>query len=116
MSEVDGPFSGDDEHDPISLCAQVDEMLTDHRTTPPEVLSALIAFLVRLREALDAGQHPDHAEEAPDLPGVYTCPLPGDLGLVEYHETKTLLGPGFYVARVVRADDFPDRPDSTQQE
>ncbi|MET8703343.1 hypothetical protein ABZW10_31460 [Kitasatospora sp. NPDC004723] len=107
MSDWDDPYDGDEEHDPIVLSPQV-EAVFDFAVTPPDVVSAIAAFLVGLRETLDGGPHPDHAEAVPGLPGAYTAPLAHDLGLVQYHATGTPHGPGFYVARIVRTDAYPE--------
>ncbi|MFG2695608.1 hypothetical protein [Kitasatospora sp. NPDC048407] len=107
MSDWDDPYDGDEEHDPITLSPQV-EAVFDYAVTPPDVVSAIAALLVGLRETLDGGRHPEHAEEIPGLPGGYLAPLVRDLGLVQYHATETPDGPGFYVARVVRTDDYPE--------
>lgn len=107
MSDWDDPYDGDEEHDPIVLSPQVQEVF-DYGVSPPDVVSAIAAFLVGLRETLEAGRHPAHAEEVPGLPGTFLAPLARDLGLVQYHATRTPHGPGFYVARIVRTDDHPE--------
>ncbi|WP_457028068.1 hypothetical protein [Kitasatospora sp. P5_F3] len=107
MSDWDDPYDGDEEHDPITLSPQVQEVF-DYAVTPPDVVSAIAAFLVGLRETLETGRHPEHAEAIPGLAGAFLAPLARDLGLVQYHATETSYGPGFYVARIVRTDDHPE--------
>ncbi len=107
MSDWGDPYDGDEEHDLITLSPQVQEVF-DYEVTPSDVVPAIAAFLVGLRETLDNGRHPEHAEEIPGLPGAYLAPLVRDLGLIQYHATETPDGPGFYVARVVRTDDYPE--------
>ncbi|MFE4172134.1 hypothetical protein ACFRR7_08760 [Streptomyces sp. NPDC056909] len=59
------------------------------------------------------GAHPRTQDEIgaalpPQVEEAYLAPLVRDLGLVQYHATETPYGPGFYVARVVRTDDYPE--------
>ncbi|MGW2375066.1 MULTISPECIES: hypothetical protein [Kitasatospora] len=88
-----------DEDNPITLSPAVEELLGDPGTAP-DVFSAVVAFLVDLRE----NAHPRLSTPVPGRPGMHSAPLRRDLGLVEYavHEGQEPLR--IYVSRILRVD------------
>ncbi|MGW2207104.1 hypothetical protein [Streptomyces sp. NPDC001774] len=96
-----------EDFDPISLSPQVEEVIAD-LSTPAEVFGAVAACLVELREALELGLTlPPGARPVPGEAALYSSFMPGRLGLIEYRPIDTVKGPGFYVTRVIRLDDYP---------
>ncbi|MFI5649252.1 hypothetical protein [Kitasatospora sp. NPDC051705] len=91
--------SPDDEHDPLTLSPAVEEFLGDPGT-PADVFSALVAFLVDLRE----NPFPHLSMPVPGRPGMHSAPLRRDLGLVEYAVNEASDPPRIYVSRILRAD------------
>ncbi|MFJ9777634.1 hypothetical protein ACIRVF_41415 [Kitasatospora sp. NPDC101157] len=89
----------DDEDDPITLSPVVEEFLGDPGT-PAEVFSAVVAFLVDLRE----NPFPHLSMPVPGRPGMHSAPLRRDLGLVEYAVNEDSDPPRIYVSRILRAD------------
>ncbi|MGW8985402.1 hypothetical protein ACWGQ9_22430 [Streptomyces parvus] len=71
-------------------------------------MSAVSSVMVEMREALELGVLPPSGRPLPGAPGAYVSGTPRGLGLIEFHETTTGKGErGFYLARVIRADDYP---------
>ncbi|MBP0453954.1 hypothetical protein J5Y04_31090 [Kitasatospora sp. RG8] len=89
----------DDEDDPLTLSPAVEEFLGDPGT-PADVFSAVVAFLVDLRE----NPFPHLSMPIPGRPGMHSAPLRRDLGLVEYVVNEDLDPPRIYVSRILRAD------------
>ncbi|MFE5588405.1 hypothetical protein [Kitasatospora sp. NPDC056531] len=89
----------DDEHDPVTLSPVVEEFLGDP-STPADVFSAVVAFLVDLRE----NPFPHLCMPVPGRPGMHSAPLRRDLGLVEYVVNEEADPPRIYVSRILRAD------------
>ncbi|MFF8842544.1 hypothetical protein ACF08N_07385 [Streptomyces sp. NPDC015127] len=107
MSDGYYPYEGPEEEDPLTLSPQVEEILFS-LDTPADVMSAVSSVMVEMREALELGVLPPSGRPLPGLPGAYVSPMPRGLGLIEYHETTTAKGErGFYLARVIRTDDYP---------
>ncbi|GHF87032.1 hypothetical protein GCM10018790_75690 [Kitasatospora xanthocidica] len=96
MSEY---FEGPDEDDPITLSPAVEQFLADPDTSP-DVFSAVVAFLVDLRE----NPFPHLSMPVPGRPGMHSTPLRRDLGLVEYAVDETADPARIYVSRILRAD------------
>ncbi|MDH6145990.1 MULTISPECIES: hypothetical protein [Kitasatospora] len=96
MSEyIDYP----DEDDPITFSPVVEEFLGDPGT-PADVFSAVVAFVVDLRE----DPFPHLSMPVPGRPGMHSAPLRRDLGLVEYAVNEATEPPAIYVSRILRAD------------
>ncbi|MGW2401570.1 hypothetical protein ACWCYY_33965 [Kitasatospora sp. NPDC001664] len=93
----DGPEH--DEDDPITLSPAAEEVLGDPKT-PAEVFSAMVAFLVDLRE----NPFPHLSMPVPGRPGMHSAPLRHDLGLVEYAVNENTEPPTIYISRILRAD------------
>lgn len=91
--------NADDLDDPLTLSPAVQDLLADV-TTPADVYSAVVAFLVDVREH----PFPDLAMPVPGRPGMYSAPLRRDVGLVEYAVNEDTDPPSIYVSRVLRAD------------
>ncbi|MFE7529110.1 hypothetical protein ACFU7Y_25830 [Kitasatospora sp. NPDC057542] len=89
----------DDEDDPITVSPAVEEFLGDPGT-PADVFSAVVAFLVDLRE----NPFPHLSMPVPGRPGMHSSPLRRDLGLVEYAVNEGSAPPRIYVSRILRAD------------
>ncbi|MEU3564174.1 MULTISPECIES: hypothetical protein [unclassified Kitasatospora] len=89
----------DDEYDPITVSPAVEEFLGDPGT-PADVFSAVVAFLVDLRE----NPFPHLSMPVPGRPGMHSAPLRRDLGLVEYVVDEGQDPPRIYVSRVLRVD------------
>ncbi|MER8188570.1 hypothetical protein [Kitasatospora sp. NPDC094015] len=96
MSDYD-EFPEDD--DPISFSPVVEEFLGDPGT-PADVFSAVVAFVVDLRE----NPFPYLSMPVPGRPGMHSAPLNRDLGLVEYAVNEDVHPPRIYVSRILRAD------------
>ncbi|MFJ1792653.1 hypothetical protein [Kitasatospora griseola] len=90
---------GEAEDDPLVLSPAVAESLGDPGT-PPDVFSAVVAFLVDLREH----PFPQLSLPVPGRPGMHSAPLPRDLGLVEYTVDDDADPPRIYLSRILRAD------------
>ncbi|MEV8327792.1 hypothetical protein [Kitasatospora sp. NPDC056731] len=88
-----------DEDDPITLSPAVEEFLGDPGT-PADVFSAVVAFLVDLRE----NPFPHLSMPVPGRPGMHSAPLLRDLGLVEYAVDEGQDPSRVYVSRILRAD------------
>lgn len=88
-----------DEDDPIILSPAVEEFLGDPGT-PADVFSAVVAFLVDLRE----NPFPHLSMPIPGRPGMHSAPLRPDLGLVEYAVDEDQDPSRVYVSRILRAD------------
>ncbi|CAM5578002.1 hypothetical protein BOQ63_003430 (plasmid) [Streptomyces viridifaciens] len=89
----------DDEHDPITLSPVVEEFLGDPGT-PADVFSAVVAFLIDLRQ----NAFPHLSLPVPGRPGMHSAPLRRDQGLVEYAVNEGSDPPQIYVSRILRAD------------
>ncbi|MFF2751364.1 hypothetical protein ACFVVA_38245 [Kitasatospora sp. NPDC058048] len=89
----------DDQDDPITVSPAVEEFLGDPGT-PADVFSAVVAFLVDLRE----NPFPHLSMPVPGRPGMHSAPLRRDLGLVEYAVNEVTEPPRIYVSRILRAD------------
>jgi hypothetical protein len=89
----------DHEDDPIVFSPQVEEFL-EEPATPAEVFSAVVAFLVDLRE----NPFPHLSMPVPGRPGMHSAPLRRDVGLVEYAVNEEADPPQVYVSRILRAD------------
>ncbi|MFJ6772096.1 hypothetical protein ACIQOV_14215 [Kitasatospora sp. NPDC091257] len=85
--------------DPITVSPAVEELL-GNPGTPPDVFSAVVAFLVDLRE----NPFPHLSMPVPGRPGMHSAPLRRDLGLVEYVVDEGQDPPRIYVSRVLRVD------------
>ncbi|MCX5215936.1 hypothetical protein OG689_43130 [Kitasatospora sp. NBC_00240] len=96
MSEYDDE---PEEDDPITFSPVVEEFLEDPGT-PAEVFSAVVAFIVDLRE----NPFPHLSMPVPGRPGMHSAPLRRDLGLVEYAVNEDADPPAIYVSRILRAD------------
>ncbi|MGW4892962.1 hypothetical protein ACWEQL_11985 [Kitasatospora sp. NPDC004240] len=68
--------------------------------TPADVFSAVVAFLVDLRE----NPFPHLSMPVPGRPGMHSAPLRRDLGLVEYVVNEGQDPPRIYVSRILRVD------------
>ncbi|MFJ9447175.1 hypothetical protein ACIRRH_35795 [Kitasatospora sp. NPDC101235] len=88
-----------DDDDPVAISPAVEDLLGDPGT-PAEVFSAVVAFLVDLRE----DPFPHLSMPVPGRPGMHSAPLRRDLGLVEYAVNEEKDPPRIYVSRVLRAD------------
>ncbi|MFF2115861.1 hypothetical protein [Kitasatospora sp. NPDC058184] len=88
-----------DDDDPITVSPAVEEFLGDPGT-PADVFSAVVAFLVDLRE----DPFPRLSMPVPGRPGMHSAPLRRDLGLVEYAVNEDADPPRVYVSRVLRVD------------
>ncbi|MFJ1901554.1 hypothetical protein [Streptomyces sp. NPDC088115] len=107
MSDGGDLYGRPEEEDPLTLSPQVEEVLFS-LDTPADVMSAVSSVMVEMREALELGVLPPSGRPLPGLPGAYVSAMPRGLGLVEFHETATAKGErGFYLARVIRIDDYP---------
>ncbi|TQF07945.1 hypothetical protein E6W39_01000 [Kitasatospora acidiphila] len=96
MSEyIDYP----DEDDPITFSPVVEEFLGDPGTSA-DVFSAVVAFVVELRE----NPFPHLSMPVPGRPGMHSAPLRRDLGLVEYVVDEATEPSAIYVSRILRAD------------
>ncbi|MFF9646244.1 hypothetical protein [Kitasatospora aureofaciens] len=85
--------------DPVTLSPTAEEFLGDPGT-PADVFSAVVAFLVDLRE----NPFPHLSMPVPGRPGMHSAPLRRDLGLVEYAVNEDSDPPRIYVSRILRAD------------
>ncbi|MET8630052.1 hypothetical protein ABZW30_41105 [Kitasatospora sp. NPDC004669] len=92
-------YEASDEDDPITLSPAVEELLAAPGTSP-DVFSAVVAFLVDLRE----NPFPHLSLPVPGRPGMHSAPLNRDLGLVEYAVNEDIDPPRIYVSRILRAD------------
>ncbi|MER7672107.1 hypothetical protein ABTY61_27120 [Kitasatospora sp. NPDC096128] len=88
-----------DEDDPVTLSPAVEELLGDPGTTP-DLFSAIVAFLVDLRE----NAFPHLSMPVPGRSGMHSAPLRRDLGLVEYSVDEGQDPPRIYVSRILRVD------------
>ncbi|MER7843346.1 hypothetical protein ABTZ03_05280 [Kitasatospora sp. NPDC096077] len=87
------------EGDPITFSPAVEELLGDPGTTP-DLFSAVVAFLVDIRE----NAFPHLSMPVPGRPGMHSAPLRRDLGLVEYAVNEEQDPPRIYVSRILRVD------------
>ncbi|GAA3370516.1 hypothetical protein GCM10020367_17450 [Streptomyces sannanensis] len=107
MSDWHDLYDGPEDEDPISMSPEVEEILLGP-DTPLDIVGAVSVVMVEMREALGLGVLPLSARPVPGVDDVYTSFMPHGLGLIEYHRSVTPKGaPGFYIARVVRFDDYP---------
>ncbi|MEU9046586.1 MULTISPECIES: hypothetical protein [unclassified Kitasatospora] len=88
-----------DDDDPITLSPAVEEFLGDP-DIPADVFSAVVAFIVDLREH----PFPHLSMPVPGRSGMHSAPLRRDLGLVEYAVNESADPPQIYVSRILRAD------------
>ncbi|MFJ2777742.1 hypothetical protein [Kitasatospora sp. NPDC087315] len=72
----------------------------DDPSTSADVFSAVVAFLVDLRE----NPFPHLSMPIPGRPGMHSAPLRRDLGLVEYAVDEGQDPSRVYVSRILRAD------------
>ncbi|WP_224277521.1 hypothetical protein [Streptomyces sp. LS1784] len=84
------------EDDPITISPAVEEFL-GHPGTSAEVFSAVVAFLVDLRE----NPFPHLSMPVPGRPGMHSAPLRRDPGLVEYAVNEDSDPPRIYVSRIL---------------